>query len=606
MEFISKFLYIFPSRRITLFFWLVLFIISSLFEGLGIGIIGPFISLAGNPKIVFDYFILKQAFEILGFQNLQFFIGFIGLLVIILFCLKTLFTWYVQSQIFKFGYLQKEKLIQVFLHTYLDAPYSLFISRNSAQIIQVITKLSDDFANSILTTFLISISNLVLIVVISIVLCIASPLTVLSLLFLLVPLILFLNAFKDKVHAWGKELHEADQSVIRGINHVIGGFKETRVIGCGPYFEEAIVQDSHRLANASVRFYIYKLSPRFIVETILVVFLVGLISISLLRGQDIQKITPILSVFALASIRLIPAFTNLVNGIGTLRRNQVTIDTLYLEIQELKEASKTFLNTALPVPQTPKVQRTDNDTNNLTPVRFSNQITLSNLTYCYPGATTTAINDVSLNLNIGQSIALIGRSGSGKTTLVDIILGLFVPQSGNIQVDGRSIYQNLRSWQDMIGYIPQSIFLMDDTIERNIAFGVPDSQIDQQRIDKAVRAAQLSEVLDNLPDGLNTRVGERGVMLSGGQRQRIGIARALYHEREILVLDEATSALDTETESLVTESIKALSGNKTMIIIAHRLTTVEYCDRIYVLEDGQIVNAGSYQEVVLNNLPASD
>lgn len=194
---------------------------------------------------------------------------------------------------------------------------------------------------------------------------------------------------------------------------------------------------------------------------------------------------------------------------------------------------------------------------------------------------------------------MIGQSGAGKTTLVDVILGLLTPQQGDIKVDGISIYGNLRSWQNLIGYIPQSIFLIDDTIEKNIAFGVPENEIDQQRLDKAIQAAQLSEVIENLPNGLKTRVGERGVMLSGGQRQRVGIARALYHEREILVLDEATSALDNETEQLVTEAIKSLSGVKTTIIIAHRLTTVEHCDRIYMLEKGRIVKSGSYQEVVL-------
>ncbi|MEM7591327.1 MAG: ATP-binding cassette domain-containing protein, partial [Cyanobacteria bacterium P01_A01_bin.83] len=197
------------------------------------------------------------------------------------------------------------------------------------------------------------------------------------------------------------------------------------------------------------------------------------------------------------------------------------------------------------------------------------------------------------------SIALIGKSGAGKTTLVDVILGLLQPNSGDIRVDGQSIYNNLRSWQNLIGYIPQSIFLIDDTIERNVAFGVPDHMIDRTRVEKAIRTAQLEELVEQMPQGIKTMVGERGLRLSGGQRQRIGIARALYHEREILVLDEATSALDNETEKLVSEAISSLAGTKTLIIIAHRLTTVENCDRIYMMEKGRIVKSGSYQEVVL-------
>lgn len=237
----------------------------------------------------------------------------------------------------------------------------------------------------------------------------------------------------------------------------------------------------------------------------------------------------------------------------------------------------------------------------LNPSKFSltDRVVIDRLTYRYPGAESNALTNLSLTLRKGESIALIGKSGAGKTTLVDVLLGLLIPQSGDIKVDGLSIYGGLRSWQDLIGYIPQTIFLTDDTIERNIAFGVPDDQIDPERIAKAVHSAQLSDLVAQLPDGLQTMVGERGTMLSGGQRQRIGIARALYHEREILVLDEATSALDNETESLISEALRELSGQKTMIIIAHRLTTVEHCDRIYDMRKGQIVRSGSYQEVVL-------
>ncbi|MER3475745.1 MAG: ABC transporter ATP-binding protein, partial [Leptolyngbya sp. ERB_1_2] len=212
----------------------------------------------------------------------------------------------------------------------------------------------------------------------------------------------------------------------------------------------------------------------------------------------------------------------------------------------------------------------------------------------------TALNQISLEIPKGKSIALIGRSGAGKTTLVDLILGLLIPDAGDIRVDGRSIYTDLRAWQNMLGYIPQSIFLTDDTIERNIAFGVPDHEIDQEKLQNAVRSAQLESLIEQLPEGLQTSVGERGARLSGGQRQRVGIARALYFEREILVLDEATSALDTETEQLVTEAIRSLAGTKTMIIIAHRLSTIQHCDRVYYLEQGQVAKAGSYEEVVVS------
>jgi ATP-binding cassette, subfamily B, bacterial PglK len=237
-------------------------------------------------------------------------------------------------------------------------------------------------------------------------------------------------------------------------------------------------------------------------------------------------------------------------------------------------------------------------------IEFRHTLNLQNITYSYAKSSELALKDVSFSIHKGESIALIGKSGSGKTTLVDVILGLLKLEKGDILVDGTSIYSNIRSWQNLVGYIPQSIFLIDDTIERNIAFGVSDRVIDKTRLEQVIQVAQLKELIEQLPQGIQTQVGERGVRLSGGQRQRIGIARALYHEREILVLDEATAALDNETESLISEAINSLAGQKTLIIIAHRLSTVQKCDRIYVLEKGRVINSGSYQEVVTSKLSA--
>ena len=275
--------------------------------------------------------------------------------------------------------------------------------------------------------------------------------------------------------------------------------------------------------------------------------------------------------------------------LGVLRNNKPTLDRIYLDLKELETPeSQQYLGMS-------KKTNADKHTQ-----IFADQIVIDKLNYSYPQSSTNSLIDVSLTIKKGESIALIGKSGAGKTTLVDIFLGLLIPQSGDIQVDGVSVYSDLRAWQNLIGYIPQSIFLMDDTIERNIAFGIPDENIDKQKLDNAIKSAQLAELIEQLPEGVQTFVGENGVRLSGGQRQRIGIARALYHESEILVLDEATSALDNETESLISEALKELGRTKTMIVIAHRLTTVEHCDRIYEMSNGKIVRCGSYQEIVID------
>jgi ABC-type multidrug transport system fused ATPase/permease subunit len=343
--------------------------------------------------------------------------------------------------------------------------------------------------------------------------------------------------------------------------------------------------------------------PRFVIEAFMITFLIGFTLLFIKFNQsEGSNLTAILGIFALASIRLLPAVSNLVSNINVLRSNTFAIDKLFYDFKEIEKGQL--------VPHSePSVSGNDHksssslmDSDEKSILLFKNHIVLSELSFYYPGTERKALDGISMTIQRGQSIGLIGKSGAGKTTLVDVILGLFIPQSGDIRIDGVSIYSqnNLRPWQNLLGYVPQSIFLIDDTLERNIAFGVPDHLIDQTRLKKAIEMSQLSDVVKQLPEGIKTKVGERGVLLSGGQRQRVGIARVLYHEREILVFDEATSALDNETEHLVTEATKALSGIKTIIIIAHRLSTIQHCDHIYQLDQGRILKSGSYQEVVMS------
>ncbi len=595
LGYLSKFLYVLPAKKSSLMILLFLFLFVSALEVVGIGLIGPFISLASNPEqVIQENNWVRWFYNFIGLTQANQMVAVIGIIVVLIFCFKSLMSWSIQSYIFKYSYIQRGRLVSKLMRAYLDAPYTFYLTKNSASLIDHVVGETAKFANSILSTLLNSTANLFTLIAISILLCIASPLAVVSLILIALPLALLLHLFRERVQVWGKELYEANQGMMRSVNHGLGAFKETRVIGCAPYFEEDCVNQAERFANASIGFYAFKLSPRYLTEAMLVIFLVGFTSISLFFNQNMEELTSTLSIFALASIRLIPAFSNLTSGISTLKNSSYALNQLYSDLKELENL------------ESDKNQEQIDHLNlvqDLNPqaLTFNHKIVLDQVTYRYQNAVELALEKVSLTLEKGQSVAFIGKSGAGKTTLADIILGLLTPQSGDIQVDDQSIYSNLRAWQNLIGYIPQSIFLTDDTIERNIAFGVPDHLIDSERLDKAIQGAQLKDVVDNLPDGVKTRVGERGVRLSGGQRQRVGIARALYHEREILVLDEATSALDNETESLVTDAIQSLSGSKTMIIIAHRLTTVKHCDCIYKMKKGQIIQSGSYQEVVLGH-----
>ena len=403
----------------------------------------------------------------------------------------------------------------------------------------------------------------------------------------LLPALLGFLTLSQRIKRWGQGSSVAREKILKAVAHGLGGLKETRVIGCEAYFQQELVVATHQEAAMETRFQSAQFIPRTLIEALLVIAIVGFICFSqLFLKQDFQSVVSTMGVFALASFRLVPAGSQFVEGLGKLKNSVYTLDALYLDLKEIED--QRLIDSQ---PKAPQAQA----------LTFNKFLDLKNIVYRYPTAESLSLDKISLSIKQGESIGLIGSSGAGKTTLVDIILGLLVPESGDICVDGQSIYDDLSAWKRLVGYIPQSIFLLDDTVEKNIAFGVPENKIDSTRLWNAIKAAQLEELVQDLPQGVKTSVGERGVRLSGGQRQRIGIARALYHQREILVLDEATSALDNQTEQLISESIKALAGAKTLIIIAHRLTTIEHCDLIYVLEKGRVVRSGKYQDVVLES-----
>lgn len=596
-RYLSKFLYIIGKQKNRLILLVFLFLLTSLLDTVGIGLIGPFIALASTPGSIHKNFWLYWVYAQSGLNSESLFIALFGLAITVIFYAKSFLSFRVQKYVFKFSYNQKGELCEKLLRAYLAAPYTFHLSRNTALLIQNIINETNHFCNGIMLPLLNSAAYAIVALFLSLLLIktdLTATLFILGI--LLIPFLLY-QKFKNQLVQWGKEASKAQVEMIRTINHSLGGLKETRIIGCEPYFEHQISEHVQQFEAALSSSQTFKLLPRILIEAFLITFLVGFTSIFILSNHSVQNLTAVLGVFALASIRLIPAISQLTNAISSLRHHSHSLNKLYFDLKEIEE---------LKLSKEPKLSHHSNpvglssyENYGKQVMPFGNQIVLDGVTYSYPNTPEPALKDMCLTLKKGESIALIGKSGAGKTTLVDVILGLLEPQRGDIKVDGVSIYNELRSWQNLIGYIPQSIFLMDDTVESNIAFGVPDHLIDPERLEKAIRDAQLTELIEELPQGVKTVIGERGVRLSGGQRQRMGIARVLYHEREILVLDEATSALDNETEKLVNEAIKSLSGTKTLIIIAHRLTTVEHCDCVYLLEKGCVVKSGSYREVVL-------
>ncbi len=593
---LSKFLYILADKKRSLIVLLSLVLLTSILDTVGIGIIGPFVALATSADFISKEPWLSWIYTQSGVQSVNQFVALVGLFILIVFYIKSYLSFRVHHYIHEFSYKQEGELRLRLLHAYLTVPYTFHLNTNSTVLIHHIITETQLFCLQVMLPGLQFAANSTILLFILVLLLKINSIATVAILGLLLPIFFIYYLFKDKIVLWGRQRALAQKGMMRVINHSLGGLKETLIIGCGDYFEDQMHHQSKSFTHAATSFGIFRFLPRVLTEPLMVTFLIGFIAISLFT-QGTQNLIVSLGIFTTAAVRLMPVISHLLTEFSQVRNSKYSLNQLYLDLKRIEQQK--IGEPLKPVDSLSKDGLSSPKHHEDQVMSFVNQIDLEDVTYRYPKAAETVLQNISLTIKKGQSIALIGKSGAGKTTLVDIVLGLLIPEDGDIKVDGASIYKDLRSWQNLVGYIPQSIFLIDDTIVRNVAFGVPDELIDLERLNKAIQAAHLTELVEQLPDGIQTVVGERGMRLSGGQRQRIGIARALYHEREVLVLDEATAALDSETESRVTEAIKSLSGTKTMIIIAHRLTTVQHCDCVYMLDKGRVVKSGSYDEVVL-------
>ena len=340
----------------------------------------------------------------------------------------------------------------------------------------------------------------------------------------------------------------------------------------------------HRFADSSRSLTVLGIIPRFVIDTLAVTAMVAIAAILLARGQDLQSTLLLMGMFALAALRLIPSTSRVSNSLAQLRFRYASTEVIYQELLALRLRLSE--------------QRAGLAAEQKLPAPFRRGLVIEHLSYRYPGSHQPAIEDVSLEIPRGHWIALVGASGAGKTTLADLILGLLIPSSGRILVDGRDLLDNRAGWQRNIGYVPQTVSLIDDSVRRNVAFGATNEEIDDERVWRALRAAQVEELVRSFPGGLDTTVGQRGDRLSGGQRQRLGIARAMYRDPPVLVVDEGTANLDNETEGAIVKTLGGLRGQKTIIIIAHKLSLVRDCDCVHLLRRGRLQNSGSYSDLV--------
>ena len=470
-------------------------------------------------------------------------------------------------------------------HYYIYMPYIKHLNRNPSILIRSIT--SDiQSAFVFIQSYIMLIRESLILVSLFIFLVVVDPLiSFFSLFFLGVPVLFFYNFYKKKLKSKGKNLQIVLGEEIKTVNQSLGAIKETKLFNKEYHFLsyfKKLIQNKESLAFFG---YLISSSPRLFLEVV-ALFTVAMISAFLIfLGKTPESILPLISLFAVSAVRFIPALNVITASLTSIRFYQPFFDLLAKEIKNLESRPVLFK----------KDTSTQNEVKNF---KLNDAILMKDISFDYEEGRRTTLKNINLQIKKGKSVGIIGKSGSGKSTLVDIMLGLLEPQKGGVYFDNKNIKNELSLWQKQIGYIPQDIYLLDDTIKKNITFGLKDDEIDEKLLLQTLKIAQLKDFVDTLPDAINTFVGNRGVKLSGGERQRIGIARAMYNLPKIMVFDEATSSLDIENENKILDEIYENRDDKTLIIISHRNNTVKYCDLIYVLEDGKLIDQGSFKEII--------
>jgi ATP-binding cassette subfamily C protein len=466
---------------------------------------------------------------------------------------------------------------------YLTARYPFHLNRNTAELLRNANDAASNVVNcSILPLFHLCLDGLTIVVLMGLLVA-REPLTsVVALSLLGGSTYVFIRAIRGRMSAYGDEMYERRIDVIRTVNEGLGGIKITKVFGREGYFADEFKRHMTRYSRAMLRRATAADLPRLYLETVAVLGLLAVATLLLLQGRPPAELLPVLTLFGVAVVRMVPSFNRATGAVTALRFGQQDLNAVYEDLRQLEAAPQ---HRPKHIGESPRLS-------------FSRLIEFEGVGFQYPGTRAPALRNVSLRIQRGTAIGFVGPTGSGKTTLVDVILGLLRPTEGRVLVDGVDVHADIRAWQDRIGYVPQDTYLTDDTIRRNIAFGVPGESVDEGAVQRAVEAAQLAEFVATLPDGLEARVGERGVRLSGGQRQRIGIARALYNDPEVLVMDEATSSLDGQTERYVMEAVESLRLSRTIILVAHRMSTVQKCDMLVLLGDGSISAVGTFDELL--------
>lgn len=575
MDIFKKLNYILDKKqKINIVVLAVMIFIGGILETLSISAMLPVVWVIIDAESVQNNKYCQWIMQLLHIQNMQGFIIMLLVSLMIMYVLKNAYLLLLTSEQNRFISVNRNRLISQVLREFLNRPYEFYLDAD----IPTVFRLTDsDIPNvfGILMAIISLASEVVVFVLICGVLIATDWKLVMVLIFIsgIVTLVLF-KVLKPKLNSLGMTNQAIQSRIAKWRIQAIYGIKDVKVLHREAFFADNYESNGKIGAKLNQKYAIINALPRILIETIFMVSILGYLVVCVALGDDMTQMLPTLTAFGLAAVRLLPCVNRINTYLTDISYFRPCLDYVY-ENMNINEISKKTNQTLLPVDETKTME-------------LRNRIELKDIVYAYPNTDTLIFNHADMEIPYGKSIGIMGPSGAGKSTIVDILLGLLKVHEGQILCDGDNVFDNYPAWLAQIGYIPQSIYLVDEPIRNNIAFGIADDEIDDNRIWQVLEEAQLKEFIQTLPEGLDTAIGDRGVRLSGGQRQRLGIARALYHNPEILVFDEATSALDNETEAAVMEAINSFHGKKTMVIIAHRLNTIEKCDMIYKVEGGKI------------------
>ena len=584
MKTLNKFLYLLSHQeRKRMYLLLVMILIMALLDALGIASIMPFITVLSNPELIQTNPMLNEMFEfagIFGVKTSEEFLFALGIFVFLFLVISLAFKALTHYAQLRFTSMREYSLGKRLVEGYLHQPYSWFLNRNSAELGKtILSEVGKVMSKGLAPLITLIAQSAVTFAILTLLIIVDPILTLIVGLTLGIAYGLIYRLSRNFITRIGKESIKVNEWRFAALSEAFGAAKEIKVGGLEQIYIKRFSEPAKTLARDVANVSVIGQMPRFALEAIIFGGMILVILYLMSKGGTFTNAVPIIALYAFAGYRLMPALQQIYNSIIRIKFSIPALDSVHDDLKNLQPHKAS---------------------SNKEVLSFNNNITLKNVDYSYPNASRTALKNIHFSIRAYSTVGLVGTTGCGKTTMVDIILGLLEAQKGTLEVDGKVINKdNNKAWQRSIGYVPQQIFLADDTVSANIAFGTDPKNINQETVENVAKIANLHEfVINEMPLKYKTTVGERGIRLSGGQRQRIGIARALYHNPQILILDEATSALDNLTEQAVMEAVQKLKKNLTIILIAHRLSTVKKCDNIILLEKGEIKEQGTFEKLV--------